>query len=205
MDTEPAVTQPSSGGRKTVVLSLLVGLAFAVGALGVTMLVSSQDRRGDPAGGAAAPGLGPVSGPESMPLPATELDGFGDDAPPVAVAGFLGTPLVVNFWASWCAPCVAEMPELQEMAEALAGQARVLGVNYRDPDHDAARAFVDELGITYELASDPAGDFLNAVRGIGMPTTLLVDAGGTIVYRHTGILDQAQLSDLMERYLGVEA
>ncbi|MEX0658912.1 MAG: TlpA disulfide reductase family protein [Egibacteraceae bacterium] len=204
MDTEPPATQPSAGGRKTVVLSLLVGLAFAAGALGVTMLVSAQDR-GGPAGSADAPGLGPVSGAESMPMPATELPGFGEDAAPVALAAFRGTPLVVNFWASWCAPCVAEMPELQDMSEALAGRATVLGVNYRDPDHDAARAFVDELAITYELASDPTGDFLNAVRGIGMPTTLLVDEAGTIVYRHTGILDEEQLSDLMERYLGIEA
>lgn len=205
MDTEPPATQPSAGGRKTVVLSLLVGLAFAAGALGVTLLVSAQDQRGEHAGGADAPGLGPVSGAESMALPATELLGFGDDAAPVRLADFRGRPLVVNFWASWCAPCVAEMPELQEVSEAVAGQATVLGVNYRDPDHDAARAFVDELGITYELASDPAGDFLNAVRGIGMPTTLLVDEAGTIVYRHTGILDEDQLSDLLERYLGVEA
>lgn len=204
MDTEPPVTSPSTGGRKTVVLSLLVGLAFAVGALGVTMLVATQERRGDP-GGADAPGIGPVSGPESMPLPPTEVPGFDDDAPPVRLVDFRGTPLVVNFWASWCAPCVAEMPELQDVSEVLAGQATVLGVNYRDPDHDAARAFIDELGITYELASDPTGDLLNAVRGIGMPTTLLVDAAGTIVYRHTGILDQQQLWDLLEHYLEVEA
>jgi hypothetical protein len=56
-----------------------------------------------------------------------------------------------------------------------------------------AQAFVDELGITYDLASDPAGELYAAVGGFGMPTTLFVDPEGTIVYRHTGPLDTAEL------------
>ena len=202
MDTEPPVDQRSSGGRKTLVLSVVVGLAFAVGALGVTMVVSALDDRGEPTA-ADEGGLGPVSGSESMPIPDTELPGF-DGGDPVQVAELAGTPLVVNFWASWCAPCVAEMPDLQDVSEEVAGRATFLGVNYRDPDTEAARAFVDELGITYELASDPAGDFLNAVGGFGMPTTLLVDAAGTIVYRHTGALDAEQLRSLLARHLEVQ-
>ncbi len=119
-------------------------------------------------------------------------------------AELLGAPLVVNFWATWCAPCIAEMPDLQQVSEEVAGQATFLGVNYRDPDREAARAFIAELGITYELAADPAGDFLTAVGGLGMPTTLLVDPDGTIVYRHTGLLDAEQLHGLLARYLDVD-
>lgn len=204
MDTESPVEQSSSGGRKTLVLSVLVGVAFAVGALGVTILVGGPDRGGALPAGGRPPGLGPVSGAESTPLPDFELEGFGDGAPPVRPTELLGAPLVVNFWATWCAPCVAEMPDLQRTSEETAGRVTFLGVSYRDPDRDAARAFVDELGITYPLAADPSGAFLAEVGGFGMPTTLLVDPDGTIVYRHTGLLDAEQLRGLLDRYLDVD-
>lgn len=185
-------------------LSLLAGLAFVVGALAVTAFVSNADG-GDPTIADGGSRLGPVSGVESSPLPEAELPAFAEDDEPVRLEAFRGAPLVVNFWATWCAPCVAEMPDLQEVAEDTAGEAAFLGVNYRDPDRDAARAFVDELGITYDLAADPDGAFLAEVRGFGMPTTLLVDDGGTIVYRHTGALDAEQLRQLLAEHLDVDA
>lgn len=182
-------------------MSLLLGFAFAVGALVVTALLSGPEG----AGTAEQAGLGPVSGPVSTPLPDVELEGFGDEGAHVRVTAFRGTPLVVNFWATWCAPCVAEMPDFQQVAEETAGQVSFLGVNYRDPDREAAGAFVTELGITYPLAVDPAGEFLTEVGGVGMPTTLFVDAGGLITYRHTGALDIEQLRGLLEEHLQVDA
>jgi cytochrome c biogenesis protein CcmG, thiol:disulfide interchange protein DsbE len=109
----------------------------------------------------------------------------------------------VNFWASWCAPCVKEMPDFQRFSEELGDRVPLLGVNVQDAPSNA-QAFVDELGITYDLATDPRGELYTDVRGFGMPTTLFVDAEGTIVYRHTGPLDTAQLRALVGEHLGVE-
>lgn len=199
MDSGPLLEERSSSGRRTLAVSLLLGFSFAIGALVVTGLLSRQEGAGP-----EAAGLGPVSGPESLPLPDVELEGFEEGAAPVRLAEFRGAPLVVNFWATWCAPCVAEMPEFQEVAEDTAGQVTFLGVNYRDPERQAARAFVTELGITYELAADPAGELLAEVGGVGMPTTLFVDADGVVTYRHTGALDIDQLRGLLADQLGVD-
>lgn len=71
-----------------------------------------------------------------------------------------------------------------------------LGVNVQD-NPDNAQALMDETGVTYDQASDP--------RGFGVPTTLLVDADGTIRYRHTGAVDDAQLRRLLREHLRVAA
>ncbi|HVM00324.1 MAG TPA: TlpA disulfide reductase family protein [Egibacteraceae bacterium] len=205
MDTRSEAGRTPSRGRATFLLSLAMGIAFVVTALAVTALVSGRQSADPGVGAAEEPGLGPISGPASAPLPDATLEAFDEGADPVALGAFRGSPLVVNFWATWCAPCVAEMPDLQAVAEATAGRAVFLGVNYRDPDRQAARSFTSELGITYALAADPHGRFLADVGGVGMPTTLFVDPDGTVVYRHTGALDREQLQALLAEHLDVDA
>jgi cytochrome c biogenesis protein CcmG/thiol:disulfide interchange protein DsbE len=146
-----------------------------------------------------------VAPTEREPLPAMVLEGFGEDDPaPVDLAAYEGGPLVVNFWASWCAPCVREMPDFQRFGEEFAGRVALLGVNVQDAPANA-RAFVRELGITYDLATDPRGELYSAVKGFGMPTTLFVDPDGTIVYRHTGPLDADELRALVTEHLEIAA
>ena len=118
------------------------------------------------------------------------------------VHDYVGRPLVVNFWASWCAPCVEEMPAIQQVDDQLEGRVTVLGVNTQD-SAEKAREFAADLGISFELARDPSGTYFDAVGGFGWPTTLLVDDSGVIRYRHTGPLDAGQLRDLLETHLGV--
>lgn len=188
--------------RRVLLLAVVLVAAFAVGAAGVGLLLG-DDRSTDLPGDVEQGRLGAISGGEATALPDAELEGFGGDQP-VAISAYRGEPLVVNFWATWCAPCVAEMPDFQEVAEDVDGQVAFLGVNYRDPDREATRAFVAELGITYDLAVDPAGEYFAEVGGVGMPTTLFVDRRGVVVYRHTGALSAEQLRDLLTEHLAVE-
>lgn len=196
---------PARAARTTLVVGLAVVAAFVVGMAAVSVMAGEDGPRGTGVQLGTQTTLDDRVAPtQRAPLPAMALAGFGDDAPPVDLADYRGGPVVVNFWASWCAPCVREMPDFQAFSQTYAERVPLLGVNVQDAPANA-KAFVDELGITYDLAVDPAGELYSAVRGFGMPTTLLVDEAGTIVYRHTGPLDLEDLQALVAEHLGVTA
>lgn len=189
----------------TVLLGVAMVIAFAVGGLGVLWWLDRDAGAVDAADAPIMNGPQRLDAPrpapdDEAPLPADGLWVWGGDDEPLDLDVYEGRPLVVNFWASWCDPCIAEMPDLQQVAEERADEVTVLGINVQDAPSSAA-GFVDDLGITYDLARDPDASYFQSVGGFGMPTTLLVDADGQIVYRHTGLLDAAELSDLVDARL----
>ena len=95
-----------------------------------------------------------------------------------------GRPILIDFWASWCAPCREEHPVLMEIARD--DRFNLVGINYKDETPNALR-FLGELGNPYAAVGiDPKG--ISAIDwGVyGIPETFLVDADGTIVYKHIG-------------------
>jgi cytochrome c biogenesis protein CcmG/thiol:disulfide interchange protein DsbE len=117
-----------------------------------------------------------------------------DDPPPAA--GDLTAPGVklVNFWASWCAPCRAEHPVLEAIADA---GIPVIGVNYKDAP-DKALAFLAELGDPYaRIGADPDGRTGLDWGIYGVPETFVIDGAGTVLMRHPGPLTR----DALERRL----
>ncbi len=134
-------------------------------------------------------------------LPAATLSELGGDEQ-VHTACWLGQPLVVNFWAEWCGPCREEMPDLEAVHQAAGDLVRFVGVDYEDRV-DAALAFAEEVGVTYELVEDPDGTYFDAAGGRGAPYTLLVDADGIVRYRHNGPLTAERLTALLEEHLDV--
>lgn len=143
----------------------------------------------------------------------TPLDELGDGEPllvPVSrpdggeattLAEELDGPAVVNFFAEWCAPCVAEMPDFQEVSEEVAGQVEFVGVAV-DRTDNAAR-IVEQTGVTYPWFGDGKGDVANAAGVTNMPATLFVGADGEVVSLHVGALDADELREKLESELGV--
>ena len=98
-----------------------------------------------------------------------------------------GRPIVVNLWATWCAPCLAEMPDLQAFHQQRGDEVRVLGLNITDsPTRSDAR--VEELGITYLLGRDPEGVFVEALGAVGLPVTAFITKQGHLALVHQGCL-----------------
>ncbi|MEV6930230.1 TlpA disulfide reductase family protein [Dactylosporangium sp. NPDC051485] len=99
------------------------------------------------------------------------------------LAEWRGSVVVVNFWASWCAPCGDEAPDLQAVADATAGLGvHLLGVNVND-DHDSARKFVDSYHLTYPSLFDPAGEIpliFPAISARTLPNTVVLDQAGNV-------------------------
>ena len=106
----------------------------------------------------------------------------------VALSSFEGAPVLLNLWATWCAPCRRETPYLQTLHERYAGQGlRVVGVTVDTRGAaSAVRDFIGEFGVTYTILSDPDMVSMDRYAVIGLPATFLLDRGGVIRHMVTG-------------------
>lgn len=114
-----------------------------------------------------------------------------------SLADYAGRPLVINFWASWCAPCVTEMPEFERVYQSYQDRVAFLGINVQDEPADALDLAV-VTGVTYPLALDPQADIQLGLRIISTPATLFISPSGEVLDTWQGILDEAELSSRIQ-------
>lgn len=118
------------------------------------------------------------------PAPATPLSFQNAKGEPVTLASFKGKTILLNLWATWCAPCRKEMPALDALQGELGGAAfEVVAVNIDTRNFEKPKAFLEEIKVTrLGYYADPSAkifqDLKAAGRAFGMPTTLLIDANG---------------------------
>jgi thiol-disulfide isomerase/thioredoxin len=116
----------------------------------------------------------------------------------VSLSDHLGDVVLINFWATWCAPCRAEIPAIEAVHQARLNDGFVvLGVNYQE-SRDAVEPFARELAISYPVLLDESGRVMETYRAIGLPMSILVDREGIIQVRHAGLLTEAQLDDYLD-------
>lgn len=115
------------------------------------------------------------------------------DGGTVKLADYRGQTVLVNFWASWCPPCRAEMPVLDAYYQEHAADGLMLvAVNSGEPPATAG-SFIAQSGFTFPVGVDPDGDLSTAYQVTGLPVTLVIDPDGQIAYRHSGMIDRATL------------
>jgi len=188
-----------------------VGWAFALAAVTFSILLYVADgsdgddvtRLGstDPVTGRAAaesPGPGPDGASVGSQLPDLAFTRF--DGAEASLGDYAGTPLVINFWASFCVPCITEMPEFESVHQDLGDQVAFLGINVTEGP-DPARRMIDSTGITYDVGRDPKGDVIRALGGINLPTTVIVAADGRIAHVSGKQLSAAELRDKLAAVL----
>ena len=120
---------------------------------------------------------------------------------PAAFAGYEGCPLIVNFFASWCVPCVTEMPDFERFWNTHGTQVAVLGLAANDRLEDAI-ATVAERGVTYPTGLDEGELFID-FGGLGMPTTVFVSPQGEILETHSGLLTLEDITTRAEEHFGL--
>jgi thiol-disulfide isomerase/thioredoxin len=104
-----------------------------------------------------------------------------------------GRPVVVNFWATWCPPCRAEIPGFVDLQEEFGDDIIFVGVSLDEGGFDTVRPFADRHGVNYPLVMDRSRIF-RAYGGRGtIPTTFLVDAEGNVRFAHEGIVTKRSL------------
>jgi len=118
------------------------------------------------------------------------------------LADYKGTPIVVNFFASWCVPCKKEMPDIEAVHQALGDKVTILGIAVRDSERDAAE-LVDKTGVTYDIGRDVGGKLFSTLGVINMPSTFFVSAEGRIVAANPGAMSAKELRSLIAEKLGV--
>lgn len=137
----------------------------------------------------------PVTSPTAVGNQAPDFSLADLDGNPIHLADLRGRPVIVNFWASWCGPCVEEFPLLSEAAVRHADEGlAVIGIVWRDRS-EAAREFMARNGASWVAAMDP-GERVGREYGIlGPPETYFIGRDGTIVARQIGQITAASLDE----------
>ena len=130
---------------------------------------------------------------------ATEIEFELLDGGTAAVGDYFDRPVVLNFFASWCTPCITEMPALESISQQRPDVAFV-GLAYNDTP-TRAREIVADTGVSYATGVDPDSAIGNAYGTLGMPTTLFIAPDGEVVYQHTGGLTADQITEHINAHL----
>jgi peroxiredoxin len=214
---EPRGTAAAEGSRRrglpvgpvgllliTLVALLAAGLVVRIG-LGSTSpkAVDLQDALNEQA---ATPLVPPTATAAKVGSPAPDVRLAYLDGGSQQLSELKGTPVVLNFWASTCAPCLTEMPALEQFSAAHlpgvdgtnpAGAARVVGVAVADPE-SAARKMLERTGVRYRNAADPQAEVFRVFGGTSLPRTVIIDANGVVRDIHSGALTADELTAMLQ-------
>ena len=192
---------PTPRARRSAILRVVVTPARPLAIVAVALLAAAFSACGGGSSGGASDGAGPSAASKrnaaarlaKAPAPlranaadANTLAGEGADALKARLAKLKGHPVVVNQWASWCAPCRAEFPFFADAVAEHGDEVAFLGIDFTD-DREAASAFLDEVPPGFASIYDPKGE---AARSLGggrvAPSTFFIDRNGKRTYTKLG-------------------
>jgi peroxiredoxin len=179
--------------RRVLLVSLGIVIGLAAGLLVLTGLDPSwlPFRIGD------VPKADPAVPETNAPAPDFSLETLSGET--VSLSDYTGQVVLINYWATWCIPCKAEMPLLQRYADQYKNDLVVLAVNDGETV-DKVKPFVQELNLTLPVLLDPNETVTQQYRIRGFPTTMFVDQDGKIRYQHIGILNEEQLKGYLAEF-----
>lgn len=194
-------SQPCRRGRRP-----LPGIALA--AAGAVFLLGIAQGCGAPdgeAGGARAERFRPLQVGAAVPAYAVRtLEGDTVRVGPAGAGAADATagPVLLNVWATWCAPCQREFPELERLHQAHSGAGlRIVAVSIDRGDDEAVEAFAREHGATFTIGRDPTGTVQDRFQTMGVPESYLIGSDGTLLWRHVGELpaEDAELAKALAK------
>jgi thiol-disulfide isomerase/thioredoxin len=137
------------------------------------------------------------------PDPAPDFKLTGLDGKPFTLAGAKGKVILLNFWATWCGPCRAEIPDLVQLQNKYKDRLQILSLVVDDDDQDAIKKFVAESSINYPVAV-ATDDIRIQYGGIAaLPTSFVLDSEGRVVQKHEGLRDPVLYETEIRSLLGL--
>lgn len=134
---------------------------------------------------------------EGAEAPDFELKTLGGET--VKLSDYRGKRVILNFWATWCPPCKAEMPHMQNFHEEYNDQGvEILAVNLTNMDKgvEEVQKFVDEYGLTFTIPLDEAGNAGTTYQAFTIPTSYILDEKGVITKKIVGPMDEKMMKEL---------
>ena len=204
----PGKGSAARAGRKLPVgpFALLAMTAIALlGAFAVTTLVVDAANDNDAVdlqealnGQAVAPLVSDSTQQAEIgsPAPNVRLDFLGGDTAQLAEIAGTGTPVVLNFWSSTCAPCVNEMPAIETVSQQVGDRMTIIGIDSQDTV-ESGEKMVEQTGVTYRNARDPQAQISTVFGALVLPRTVLIDGDGTVVAMHSGELNVETFTELL--------
>jgi cytochrome c biogenesis protein CcmG/thiol:disulfide interchange protein DsbE len=137
------------------------------------------------------------------PDPAPDFNLNSVDGKPLTLAAFQGKVVFLNFWATWCGPCRAEVPDLVALQERYKDHLQIIGLDVDDDDTAEIQKYVKETGIDYPVAMTP-DDLRTQYGGIpALPTSFILDTEGRVVQKHVGYTDPELYETEIRALLGL--
>jgi thiol-disulfide isomerase/thioredoxin len=165
------------------------GVATAV-VLGLVLTACAEDRARDPE--SERPALLPR---DRLALPTFDVTKYR-----ALIEEMEGTPVVVNFWGSWCPPCFAEAPGLAEVSSQFEGDVQFVGVDILDA-RAPARDFILRFDWQYPSVFDPTGAIRDGLGYVGQPITLIYDRAGELAFEWNGVISENLLRKEIRKVL----
>ena len=181
------------GGSSPVKLVIAMGAVTVAFVLVVyAVIVSLGATKAPVASAPVKPTISNLSGKAAPAFSLPTLFGKGS----LSLASFRGHPVVLNFFASWCSPCKAELPFFATTAKASSSKVDFIGIDEND-SASSARALVTRDRVAYSLVSDSNGAMSGPYGLYGLPTTFAIGANGKVVAEVAGQISQSQLNQLV--------
>jgi len=143
--------------------------------------------------------------PNSPPIPAPTISVVDLAGNTVSLSEFAGRFVLINFWATWCEPCLREMPSLERMQSRLGDQITVVAISEDRGGSKTVEPFINKLGLkSFKTYLDPKSDAGRAFKVAGLPTSFLIDREGRVLGRIEGAAewDSPKLLGVLKSFLG---
>ena len=194
----------------SLVLVLLLSGAYMLygklsGFVDTERLEVSQTQSSSATGETAAESVSSsVEEPEPQKIKAPDFTVYDADGKEAHLTDFVGKPIVLNFWASWCGPCQMEMPDFDEKYRELGESVSFMMVNMTTgrETKEKAMELIKEKGYTFPVFYDTEADAAMTYSAHSLPTTYFIDAEGNAVARAVGAIDSATLQQGIDMISG---
>ena len=118
----------------------------------------------------------------------------------VKLSDYYGKPIFLNFWATWCGPCVREMPHIQEVSEEYGDKVVILAINISDSSEDV-KVFGDNAKYTFNFGLNESGSLLTTYNSYSIPLSIFIDKDGIIKERRVGSMSKDTMVEIIEKII----